>query len=525
MLFLSAALAATGYAARVELVTLDLERPKRSFALQFTENTDTTVRAVLRASGAEFNPDGWSGVLWYGTPADGGITITNIAAAYGCMDWRVPAVAVPTNGRYTVQIFGAKGDNIEEWGSGILAVRLNPARETLPAEWQSGNLAYITATNALAVATIAHATADAAAVTANRRITKLWAESGWGYANAHGEYRQIDITILEPRAFTNSLGETLELQPPQLGAGERYTGSLTHNGQTVAATLYMSGIYNASPDGSSFIPLDWALVYAGEEQMIPYDENDCSVLAFQSGITLYEIPAVTSTNWVKIFEWAKTDELAAAVAARPTHEQTTNIVVELLPDTPPPPDRIITPDGFMWIDATGCVWRVDHTVDMSHVVFRTSPGAYTVKRGVTNRPPETQIISFPNGGVYVGAFHYVVDPDWLVSCTSGGGLGWWAEWTGELPIELPPHSSGGIVFGSCTVDWVQEYTTNYIGRVALQEQTVATTNGVAHNLSLTGTATLNGAPISTSPTLVRDGVVYRQIWDTNLLTTAWEPIQ
>lgn len=54
---------------------------------------------------------------------------------------------------------------------------------------------------------------------------------------------------------------------------------------------------------------------------------------------------------------------------------------------------------------------------------------------------------------------------------------------------------------------------------------VAINGGTANNISLTGTATLNGVPITTTPTILVDGVVYRQYWDTNLLTTAWEPVQ
>lgn len=53
-------------------------------------------------------------------------------------------------------------------------------------------------------------------------------------------------------------------------------------------------------------------------------------------------------------------------------------------------------------------------------------------------------------------------------------------------------------------------TTNFIAAVV---EPLATT-GYVHNAIHTYTA----------PTLVRDGVAYRQYWDTNLLTTAWEPI-
>lgn len=149
--FLSAAVAVAAVAARVEQVTLDLERPKRAFALSITEQTDTTLRASLRASGAEFDPDGWTGLLWFGTEA-GGVTLTNGAAAYGSMDWTVPASAVPTNGRYSVQILGVSGSTVEEWGIGALSVRLSPSAGSLPAEWLAGNPIWHAATNALELA-------------------------------------------------------------------------------------------------------------------------------------------------------------------------------------------------------------------------------------------------------------------------------------------------------------------------------------------------------------------------------------
>lgn len=145
------ALAICCLAARVEQITIDLERPKQAFTLQLTEDTDATIRATLRASGAEFDPSGWTGLLWYGT-SQGGLTLTNSAAEYGSMEWTVARSAAPTNGRYAVQILGTKGALTEEWGSGALTVRLSPSSGTLPAEWLSGNIIWQTATGALSKA-------------------------------------------------------------------------------------------------------------------------------------------------------------------------------------------------------------------------------------------------------------------------------------------------------------------------------------------------------------------------------------
>lgn len=136
-------------AARVETITLDLERPQQPFILTITEATDSTVSAQLRASGSEFDPAGWTGLLWYGG-ADGGQTLTNLIAGYGAMTWSVPVSAMPTNGRYSVQILGAISNRVEEWGRGALVVRINPSRDFLPAQWATNNLAYAAAIRAQA---------------------------------------------------------------------------------------------------------------------------------------------------------------------------------------------------------------------------------------------------------------------------------------------------------------------------------------------------------------------------------------
>jgi len=152
-IFLTCAITACAIAGRVEQITLDLERPARPFALQITEATDVTVRANLLAAGSEFDPTGWTGLLWIGDrEGGGGIALTNGTAIHGRMTWELAATSTPTNGRYDAIILGAQDGRIEEWGRGAAVVRLNPARTSLPAEWSYGDISYVIATQALATA-------------------------------------------------------------------------------------------------------------------------------------------------------------------------------------------------------------------------------------------------------------------------------------------------------------------------------------------------------------------------------------
>lgn len=146
-------------AARVERITIDLERPKQPFTLQLTSSTDTEVQATLFASGSEFNPEGWQGILWYGD-VSGGIAITNSTSMWGVMSWDVTANLLPTNGRYSAQILGARGGRLEEWCTGVLQVR-GGLGSTMPPDWTTaGPAAYDMATNALAKAELVEGWGD-----------------------------------------------------------------------------------------------------------------------------------------------------------------------------------------------------------------------------------------------------------------------------------------------------------------------------------------------------------------------------
>ena len=148
------------HAARTETVTLNLANPKQPFTLSFTDATATTVEARLKTSAVDFDSSGWTGLLWYGSPGSGGITLTNVAASAGVMTWDVTEAHVPTNGRYSVQIFGFQANRLEEWGRGALTVNSSSSKGALPAEWQSPSsvlLAAINAaTNALSVSVAAN---------------------------------------------------------------------------------------------------------------------------------------------------------------------------------------------------------------------------------------------------------------------------------------------------------------------------------------------------------------------------------
>jgi len=140
------------HAARVEQIRLDLNRPQQPFAITLTESTDATVSAELLASGAEFSPSGWTGLLWFGSDG-GGVTLTNCSAAMGEMSWNVSSSVMPTNGRYSVQILGVTSNRTEDWGRGALAVRINPSVESLPTQWVTNTPPYSVALRALAAAT------------------------------------------------------------------------------------------------------------------------------------------------------------------------------------------------------------------------------------------------------------------------------------------------------------------------------------------------------------------------------------
>jgi len=156
-------------AARIETVALDLERPKTEWTVTLTADTDTSIRATLRAAGSDFDPDGWTGLLFYGD-SGGGITLTNTATEFGSMMWDITSPNVPTNGTYLVQVLGAKDKRLEEWGRGRMTVRASPSKDSLPTNWATNNLAYALAAEARDRAGEAYKKAEQALAEAEGKI-------------------------------------------------------------------------------------------------------------------------------------------------------------------------------------------------------------------------------------------------------------------------------------------------------------------------------------------------------------------
>jgi hypothetical protein len=273
-------LAASAFAARTEVVTLDLARPKQSFALSFTDATSTTVEARLRYSGADFDPTGWTGLLWFGTSGGAGITLTNATAATGLMTWDVTAASTPTNGRYSVQIFGYSSGRLEEWGKGALTVSLSPSLNSLPADWQT-NSAWRLAINAEALLRISGdaagtqhvesvrsallatnvqtlaATSNALATAVQTATGAVWAASYAGLTNEAAIRAAADASFA---ARTNDWDGALQAEADTLadvlGRGFEatqqitlYTGAST-SVPTVIANYYQSGLLFYDVTGS-----------------------------------------------------------------------------------------------------------------------------------------------------------------------------------------------------------------------------------------------------------------------------------
>lgn len=179
-----------------------------------------------------------------------------------------------------------------------------------------------------------------------------------------------------------------------------------------------------------------------------------------------------------------------------TNHLTTQLQSEYLPYGPRidrleniatiPHDRIQTPDANTWLhidtNSTATIWRIAQS---------TTP-TYTI-------PPELQdhLGNIPPQKSYL---HPFTDGTWasigggdsygIVNTASG------AIWlgSGSLPQLLLPldHRASG----TATISYPS--SPQPVGTVALTSQL--------------------------APTLIRDGIHYRQYWDTNLLTTAWEPL-
>ena len=114
-------------------LSVDLTRPA-SFSWTWTRNLDTAIRMTVKRGGDEFAVTGrvWSIVLG---GADSGFVCDGVRTAYNEVLFDIHADALPTNGRYVVQLMVNNGTRSEEIGRGNLTVRLNPAMDYMPSCW------------------------------------------------------------------------------------------------------------------------------------------------------------------------------------------------------------------------------------------------------------------------------------------------------------------------------------------------------------------------------------------------------
>lgn len=116
------------------LVSIDLARKNSSLSFIWTEHQNTAVRVSVMDNGTDFNLDGWDGFLVLGGGTRG-LVVEGVRDGYGDFVFNVDQSAMPTNGKYTVQITAQRDYHTEEWASGVVRVQLNPGVEYLPTCW------------------------------------------------------------------------------------------------------------------------------------------------------------------------------------------------------------------------------------------------------------------------------------------------------------------------------------------------------------------------------------------------------
>jgi hypothetical protein len=209
---------------------------------------------------------------------------------------------------------------------------------------------------------------------------------------------------------------------------------------------------------------------------------------------LYPWPDIDSTLLPPDFDFmlATRGELSAAIDALPA---------------PRPMDRIVTPAGDRWTDATGGVWAVSAAPAGDRVGLAFSAGVGCTPDWTDPpqyRPPQDQYILDRDVVTYDGGWQFLLLPkswrEWDVIATfeySEHQSGYWECFLDGIPGEGAPSGGEG------SMGWLvllphSETVTNHVGTVALTSQL--------------------------APTVTRDGIAYRQYWNTNLLTTAWEAL-
>ena len=117
------------------LVQIDIARKNEgSLSFVWTENQNTAVRVSVLKNGDDFDLTGWDGFLVLGGGGRG-LVVEGVRDGYDDFVFRVDQSAMPTNGKYTVQITAQRGHHTEQWASGKLRVQLNPGVEYMPTCW------------------------------------------------------------------------------------------------------------------------------------------------------------------------------------------------------------------------------------------------------------------------------------------------------------------------------------------------------------------------------------------------------
>lgn len=224
-----------------------------NFPLTITATVDTDVTATILQNGVETPLAGYTGLFYFGDGL-GGITITNSATGYNTYSWTIPAESTPTNGVYSVQILSAKDGRVKELGRGRMTVRANPSTDYIPVQWQTNNMAYMTAALARDIAIQANATASNALVIANQALgnnsigTNAVLSLSGGLLDAHNtntaSHLDIRQTALNGLASAN---EALARENVTTNAVNDLAGALVgnHNVSSVSHSDIRASVSNA----------------------------------------------------------------------------------------------------------------------------------------------------------------------------------------------------------------------------------------------------------------------------------------
>ncbi len=164
-----------------------------------------------------------------------------------------------------------------------------------------------------------------------------------------------------------------------------------------------------------------------------------------------------------------------------------------------------------WIDGNGSVWR-EHPVTNWYAVPVNAEVYYD---GVSYFPPASEYLLTKNLSGY-----YASDGDWEFVIEAGPnyctfGCHWrydyaiWEIFNDGVTIQDMPDFVEASYYSGNAVDGTVRFERR-VDYIAQKVNSLAYASDIAN---------------ATAPMLSRGGVRYRQYWDTNLLTTAWEAVQ